>query len=75
MNVREQIEQTEKMLLCDRATLAAETRGRTREIEKCPMRTDFQRDRDRIIHSNAFAVSKPKRRCFFRPKRITTAPA
>ena len=53
-------ENNEKQILSSYATLSAETKGRKREEEKCNLRTDFQRDRDRIIHSKAFRRLKHK---------------
>ncbi len=48
--IREQLEQMEREQLSPHATLAAESRGRVRATEPDPVRTAFQRDRDRIIH-------------------------
>ena len=42
--------------------------GRVRPMEPCPLRTDFQRDRDRIIHCKAFRRMKHKTQCFITPE-------
>ena len=41
---------------------------RARPMEPCPLRTDFQRDRDRIIHCKAFRRMKHKTQCFITPE-------
>ncbi|MCT4611869.1 MAG: deoxyguanosinetriphosphate triphosphohydrolase [Clostridia bacterium] len=64
MNIREKHENIEKNILSDYATLSAKTKGRVFVEEKCSVRTDFQRDRDRIIHSEAFKALKGKTQVF-----------
>ena len=66
-NVREQTEEYEKIILCDNACQAVNTKGRQRQEEKCPLRTDFQRDRDRIIHCKSFRRLKHKTQVFLSP--------
>ena len=68
MNIRESIEQMEKQNLCSAAVLVCESKGRAVPEEKCPLRTDFQRDRDRIIHSNAFRRLKHKTQVYLAPE-------
>jgi dGTPase len=61
--VREQEETT----LSPLATRSYETRGRPRPEEECPVRTPFQRDRDRIVHSKPFRRLKGKTQVFIDP--------
>jgi dGTPase len=61
--VREQEEST----LSQHAVHSYETRGRLRPEEECGLRTPFQRDRDRILHSKPFRRLKGKTQVFIDP--------
>ena len=68
MTIREQWEQHEGLWLSEHATRSAATRGRQRPVVPCEVRTDFQRDRDRIIHCKSFRRLKFKTQVFLAPK-------
>lgn len=67
MLIREELEKREHDLYRACACFADESRGRDRAEEKCDLRTDFQRDRDRIIHSKSFRRMKHKTQVFLSP--------
>lgn len=67
-NIRRRIEETEHLILSPLAAFSDQSKGRKRTEEKSDMRSDFQRDRDRIIHSKAFRRLKHKTQVFLSPE-------
>ena len=65
--MKEKIYEKERIYLSPYAMHSEDSRGRLKEEPPCSMRTDFQRDRDRIIYSKAFLRLKNKTQVFFAP--------
>lgn len=65
--VREIFYERERMTLSPRAFLCENTRGREKPIAECVNRTEFQRDRDRILHCKSFRRLMHKTQVFLFP--------
>lgn len=68
MLMREDLEKREKEILSPMAAKSGESRGRAFPEDKCRIRTEFQRDRDRIIHSKSFRRLMHKTQVFLAPE-------
>ena len=67
-NYKDYVNEVEKLTLSKYAQLSCNTKGRQHPISECMVRGEYQRDRDKIIHSKAFRRLKHKTQVFLSPE-------
>ena len=68
VTLRESTEELEQQTLSPYAALAAASKGRLRPVPPCEIRTCYQRDIDRIVHSKSFRRLMHKTQVFLQPE-------
>ena len=68
MTIREELEMAERQILAPNAAFAEGAGKRRVPEEACDIRTCFQRDIDRIVHSKSFRRLKHKTQVFLQPE-------
>jgi dGTPase len=67
-SIKERTYELEEVIFSPNAFFSKDTKGRANPDEECNIRTPFQVDRDRIIHSQSFRRLKHKTQVFLSPK-------